>query len=125
MAYVQLVAGAQITEAELIAWAGGRISERAAIPKEIFILDKLPLTTVGKPLKVDLRLDAAERAFKTALSATPGLTSAPNLQVLAHPQHGSLVAIRLDENEPNPAEASQGIRKVMDQYAFAYEIEGH
>ena len=39
--YVQLVAGSQMTEAGLLAHAGARIPERAAIPKAIFFVDKI------------------------------------------------------------------------------------
>ena len=46
--------------------------ERAAAPKEIILLDKMPLTDVGKPAKVQLRLDAARRAFTAALADVAG-----------------------------------------------------
>jgi len=49
VAYVQLVAGSRITEAALLACVAARIPERAAVPKEIFVVDKIPLTDAGKP----------------------------------------------------------------------------
>ena len=44
------------------------IPERAAAPKEIVIVDKMPLTDVDKPAKVELRHDAARRAFREVLA---------------------------------------------------------
>ena len=46
--------------------------ERAAAPKQIVLIDKMPLTDVGKPAKVQLRLDAAKRAFTAALADVAG-----------------------------------------------------
>jgi fatty-acyl-CoA synthase len=124
VAYVQLAPGSTMTEEELIALAGQRISERAAIPKEIFILDQLPLSTVGKPLKTVLRQDAAERALRAALSGIPGLSPAPKVAVEAHPVHGEMARIMLAGGDPAQLEERIGrVRDVMDQYAFAYEIE--
>ena len=44
------------------------IPERAAAPKEIVILETMPLTDVQKPAKVELRRDAARRAFRDVLA---------------------------------------------------------
>jgi len=72
VAYVQLVAGAKATAEDLIAFVQQHIPERAATPKEIVLLDKMPLTDVGKPQKAQLRVDAARRAFTTELADTAG-----------------------------------------------------
>ena len=66
-AYVELVAGASITPEELADFAKDRISERAAIPKYIEILDELPKTAVGKVFKPDLRRLAITRIYNAAL----------------------------------------------------------
>jgi fatty-acyl-CoA synthase len=128
VAYVQLVPGSRATEAELIEFAAKQIAERAAIPKEIFIVDKLPLTAVGKPIKVDLRQDAAERHFRSALSQIPGLSGGKaklDVAVRPHPLHGSQVTIQLKGLEPaDEAAAKREIEAVMEQYAFAYQLEG-
>ena len=65
--YVELVDGAQITEAELMAYASERIHERAAIPKYLEVLDELPKTAVGKVFKPDLRKMAITRIYNAAL----------------------------------------------------------
>jgi fatty-acyl-CoA synthase len=127
VAYVQLTAGARVTAAELVAVAARRISERAAVPKEIFILDKLPLTTVGKPLKTELRQDAAERAFRAALAVIPELAEPgqePRVAVRPHAVFGALVAIDLAPLTADGPLLRQKIEAVMERYAFAYEISG-
>ena len=68
VAYVQLIPGSQATAAELMAFASSHITERAATPKDIFIVDEIPLSDVGKPIKIALRRDAAERTFRAILA---------------------------------------------------------
>ncbi|MHC8367231.1 acyl-CoA synthetase [Pseudomonas sp. ZT5P21] len=55
VAYVQLRAGHVCTTEELEAFAHLNISERAAVPKRIEILEALPLTAVGKIFKPALQ----------------------------------------------------------------------
>ncbi len=66
-AYVELVKGAVITEAELIDFAHAHIAERAAMPKHIQIMAELPKTAVGKVFKPDLRRLAITRVYDAAL----------------------------------------------------------
>ncbi len=56
IAYVQLVPNAKAKAAEIQAFAMEQSPERAASPKEIIVLEKMPLTDVGKPAKVQLRI---------------------------------------------------------------------
>ncbi|RMH46950.1 MAG: acyl-CoA synthetase [Alphaproteobacteria bacterium] len=66
-AYVELVAGAQVTVAELMDHATRHIRERAAHPKHIEILPELPKTAVGKVFKPELRKDAIRRVLDAAI----------------------------------------------------------
>lgn len=65
-AYVELVAGASATVEQLQAHAEKTISERAAKPHHIEILDELPKTAVGKVFKPDLRRRAIRRVLDAA-----------------------------------------------------------
>jgi acyl-CoA synthetase (AMP-forming)/AMP-acid ligase II len=67
-AYVEVVKGATVTEAELMAYAAKHIHERAALPKHIEILAELPKTAVGKVFKPDLRRRAIVRVYDAALA---------------------------------------------------------
>jgi fatty-acyl-CoA synthase len=68
VAYVTLAAGAAATEDELRAWASARVPEPSAVPKRIDLVDSIPLTTVGKVFKPELRRRAAEAAARDALA---------------------------------------------------------
>ncbi|MCV2880073.1 acyl-CoA synthetase [Sedimentimonas flavescens] len=66
--YLELVAGASLTDEELTAHAKKHIHERAAIPKHIEVMDELPKTAVGKIFKPDLRKRAISRVLDAALT---------------------------------------------------------
>ena len=67
-AYVELVAGAQVSVDELMTFANERIHERAAHPKHLEVLGELPKTAVGKVFKPDLRRRAIARVYDAALA---------------------------------------------------------
>jgi fatty-acyl-CoA synthase/long-chain acyl-CoA synthetase len=65
--FVELVAGASVTEEELLQHCKVHVHERAAQPKHMTILDELPKTAVGKVFKPDLRKNAITRVYNAAL----------------------------------------------------------
>lgn len=69
VAYVQLKENANVSVAQLEAFAKEHILERAAVPKHIEIIDKLPLTAVGKIYKVALKHREIKAVLKHALTA--------------------------------------------------------
>ena len=60
--FVTLVPGALATEAELLEFVRQRVDEPPARPKSVTILQAMPMTSVGKIFKPDLRKLAASRA---------------------------------------------------------------
>ena len=68
-AFVELVAGASITEAELLEFCKEHVQERAAQPKHMTIMSELPKTAVGKIFKPDLRKNAITRVYDETLEA--------------------------------------------------------
>ena len=66
-AFVELVDGGKVTEAELIEHCRVHVHERAAQPKHMTILAELPKTAVGKVFKPDLRKHAITRVYNEAL----------------------------------------------------------
>ncbi len=64
---MQLFPSVTATEEELRAFDKVEIGERPAWPKEIRIIDAIPMTAVGKIFKPSLCEDAAKRAVQTIL----------------------------------------------------------
>jgi fatty-acyl-CoA synthase len=122
VAYVQLVEGATATPAALSGFVLDAIPERAAAPKEITVLDRMPLTEVGKPAKPLLRRDAARRAFRTALmEAIDG--GAVEVDVIADDTSGTKAIITVAAAAGARADIERCIAAVMSSYATAYAIE--
>lgn len=67
-AYVELVAGTEVSVEALMEHAREHIPERAAVPKYIEVLPELPKTAVGKIFKPDLRKLAIRRVYDEALA---------------------------------------------------------
>ncbi|MCF8786214.1 AMP-binding protein [Rhodococcus ruber] len=63
VAYVVITDSAEFDLDDLTAHMQERVHERAALPKEFFIVDDLPKSAVGKILKNRLRVDTVERSF--------------------------------------------------------------
>ena len=67
--YVQLRAGRQVEQQALLDFIAGRIEEPPACPKQVTVLDAMPLTAVGKIHKPTLRAMAAEEVVVSELRA--------------------------------------------------------
>ncbi|MBU1196606.1 MAG: acyl-CoA synthetase [Proteobacteria bacterium] len=95
--YVCLKAGHCATEDELLTYCRQHISESAAVPKRVILLDKMPLTAVGKISKPVLRNQATEYAVNHVLE-TAGI-HAKALSAENNPQKGQVVHISLSSKK--------------------------
>lgn len=66
-AYVELKEGASARGEDLVKFAAETITEKAAAPKYVEVMDELPKTAVGKVFKPALRKAAIARVFQEAL----------------------------------------------------------
>lgn len=111
--YVELVAGATVSEDALIDFAKDHIHERAAYPKYLEILDELPKTAVGKIFKPDLRKRAITRIYNEALS---GLSA--EVQSVREDKKRGLVAHVVKTGDVG----DDDIRSALAAYTVAWEI---
>ena len=111
VAFVTLAAGSERTSDELEAWAADHVPERAAAPKHVEIVDEIPVTSVGKPYKPELRRRAAEQAARDALAET-GLGD----QVRA-----VLIDGAVEIHVPHSAE-DHAVGDVLSQYAWTWQL---
>ncbi len=117
--YVTLRAGAAVDAAELSRFCEPLISERPAWPKQIHIIDAMPLTGVGKIFKPALRCDAAKRVV---LERIADLVSggAATVDVAAGGKRGMVVSITLKDADPALVTAITG---ALDGYLFDLQIK--
>jgi fatty-acyl-CoA synthase len=113
VAYVTLAPGAAVTEHELREWATDRATERAAAPKQVVVLDALPVTAVGKPYKLPLRADATRRELLDALDEIDAVQA-----VHARADDGSVVASVV---VCSPADEA-AVKPILDRYPIAWNV---
>ena len=115
VAYVTLRDGANVTAAELEAYARDAVAERPAAPKAVRILGQMPVTAVGKIFKPKLREHASIEAAIAALEAA----GVPALEVSARTdkQRGLIISVRGLTKANAPAAAG-----ALEAFSFLWEV---
>jgi fatty-acyl-CoA synthase len=111
VAYVTVTPGSAVEPDTLKTWASEHVPERAAAPKHVEIVDEIPLTTVGKPYKPELRRRAAEHAARDALAGTP--------------VHDKVSAVLVDgavEIQIPASAADEEAREALSRYAWTWSL---
>jgi fatty-acyl-CoA synthase len=123
VAFVQLKPGATIDAAELLAYVAERTPERAAVPVQLYFVDAIPLTAVGKVFKPALRSDAAERAVRRMLAPVAAGGCEVDVSVGNHAEHGTLVTVTLGcAPGTRRAEFERQVREKLDPLPLRHEI---
>lgn len=116
--YVALKPGAQATADELKAFAEPLIAERPAWPKQVIVIDAIPVTSVGKIFKPQLRTDAVQRLVAQVVTDAVGSDGA-RIDVAAGGKRGIDVTVTLAAAQSG----QQGVvEKALDGYLFDYKV---
>ncbi|MER7559536.1 acyl-CoA synthetase [Nocardioides sp. NPDC126508] len=113
VAFVTLAPGATATAAELRDWARDNVTEQAAAPKSITVLEAMPVTDVGKPYKPALRAAATRDAVVAALAGIDGVA-----QVRGLVEDGGVVA----EIEATTALEEALVKDALGRYPIAWRL---
>ncbi len=119
VAYIQLKPNQVINEEELLEYGKQNISERAAQPKRIYLLDELPLTAVGKVFKPklsDLQNMEISRAELNALDLFDTL----ELHVALTSDRGRVTYIKATSKDGK--DYTDTIQQILSEYTFPFEI---
>lgn len=107
VAYVQLKPEhAGTSPQEVLKYAAARTPERAAVPVQLYVVDTIPLTAVGKVFKPALRLDAAERAVRRLLAFLEDEGCRVDVSVAPHKELGTLIGVTLSGDPRDGREAA-------------------
>ena len=96
--YVQLKEGCNLTKEDIMDYLKEHIGERAALPKEVIIVDSMPLTTVGKVFKPALHWDAVKRAYEDELSVLKNQVNFYKVDVGEDKAVGTLATVTVKPN---------------------------
>jgi fatty-acyl-CoA synthase len=116
--YVALRPGASASEDELNEHARRTIAERPAWPRQIHIIETIPLTTVGKIYKPQLRCDAAARLVTRVVHEELALPQA-RVQVSEGGPRGMRVSVTLPEA---CRQSVTSVEKVLAAYLFESQV---
>lgn len=113
-AFVELVEGASVSEAELLELCKAHVHERAAQPKHMTIMDELPKTAVGKIFKPDLRKHAIMRIYNEALESAG--TSARVVSVTDDKKRGLVAQVKSNDA------SEEDIGRALDAFVQKWEL---
>ena len=98
------------------------IGERAAVPKEVVILDEIPLTPVGKIFKPALKFHAIKNAFEQELAALNDLAESWQVEVGEDKVHGSKATIEVFGARGAADEVRARIDERLAGYIIRYDV---
>jgi fatty-acyl-CoA synthase len=85
------------------------------VPVQLYFVDTIPLTAVGKVFKPSLRWDAAERAVRRMLAPVAGEGCTIDVAVGNHAEHGTLITVTLGgESAAARALVEQRVHEKLD-----------
>ena len=123
VAYVELKPNTSVTVEELMAFAEKEIGERAAIPRAIHILDQMPLTPIGKILKLPLLREQVREVFEEDLRAIEGL-DLRGVVVDGDIRLGTVAYVTVaPQNGVTPEALEAAINQSLDRYSVHYKVE--
>lgn len=120
IAYVELKPNIIATSQTLLEFAEQHIGERAAIPKEIHIIDSMPLTSVGKIFKPALVDKEIIKVVKASLQNNDSVDQA-EIKVIKHKKYGRIVQIPV-KNKVKSENIAEQIDQALTGYAFKYVL---
>ena len=121
---MQLQEGADLNSKQILDFLKKEIGERAAVPKDVFILEDMPLTTVGKIFKPALRWDAIKRTYEAELDILGDMVSSLQVTVGEDKIHGSMVTLSIKPaTGVSPEEINDKINEILARYTVKYRVE--
>jgi len=124
VAYVQLQAGADLTAEQILDHLKQEVGERAAIPKEVFVIPEMPLTPVGKIFKPALRWESIKKVYQAELEAIGDLAESVKVTVAEDKIHGSLATLTIKPARQVPKDKiKEEVTEILARYTVKYRLD--
>lgn len=121
--YVQLKKGVNLSEEQIMEYLRENVGERAAIPKDVVIVDNMPLTSVGKIFKPALKWDAIKRAYEDELSVLKDRVELCRVHVEEDKALGTLATITIKANpEIESKQLEERVTEILAPHAVPYRL---
>ncbi len=129
VAYVTLKPGADVSEEALLDWARRHVPERAACPVHVFILERMPVTAVGKIYKPALVAAAVERVYGEVVAEIMHAAHGWTVEAVTDDKQGLMAVVRLTPaSGGGPTgqrlkDAARNIREALAAYPVPARVE--
>ncbi|SHI77762.1 fatty-acyl-CoA synthase [Desulfatibacillum alkenivorans DSM 16219] len=124
VAFVQLQQGSELTKEEIEAHLQKEIGERAAIPKEVYILEEIPLTPVGKIFKPSLRHEAVRLAYLDEVQKIENMFESVDVTVNEDKVHGTKALIKVKPMAGvTEDQAWKAVNDALARFTVRYDIQ--
>lgn len=121
--FVQPQQGHDVTPEQLMDYLKTQIGEKAAMPKDVFIVDEIPLTPIGKIFKPALRREAVKRVYRKEIESLAGLVDSVEVTVSEDKIHGTMVRINVaPASGVSVEDVENGVSDTLSRYVVKYEL---
>ena len=123
VAFVQLQEGSTLTTDKIIEYLQKEIGERAAVPKEVIIIDTIPLTPIGKIFKPALRWKAIEAVYQKEISALGDSIDSVSVIASEDTLHGTMAEIEIKlSTSADSREVEEKVTEVLSRYTVKFQL---
>jgi fatty-acyl-CoA synthase len=124
VAYVQLQQNANLTPEQILEYLKKEVGERAAIPKDVYIIKEMPLTPVGKIFKPALRWDAIRQVYQAELDTLGPMVESVEVRVGEDRLHGTLATLVIRPRpQVSPDKIEKRVNEILARYPVKYQVQ--
>ena len=121
--YVELKPGATATAEELLEFARANIAEQAAVPKQIRIVEHMPLTAVGKIAKLPLAYEQIADVIEQELTHIDGIAN-HSVEVVSDRKLGLVSKVQVAAMPGvDAAKLEEQVRQALGQYPVRIDLQ--
>lgn len=121
--YVELKPGATTTAEELLEFARANIAEQAAVPKQIRVVEHMPLTAVGKIAKLPLACEQVADVIEQELTQIVGIAR-HTVEIISDRKLGLVAKVQIVAMPGvDAAMLEVQIRQAIGQYAVRIDLQ--
>ena len=123
VAFVQFQQGVDMSPEKILEYLQKEVGERAAVPKEVFVLEDIPLTPIGKIFKPSLRWEATRRVYEKELEVLGDMAASIDVHVGEDKLHGTLAKVKIKAStNAKKKDIEEKAKEILARYAVKFEI---
>ena len=123
IAYVQIQEGSGLTEDKIMAHLKAEVGERAAVPRQVVIMNEIPLTPVGKIFKPALKWAAIKSVYERELEPLKEMVGAYEVSVNEDKIHGAKAMIKITDAKASREAVREKLSEILARFTIRYEVE--